>query len=100
MDSQQNNNTQHITIHVYDMPIDIMVPKDQEALYREAGTIINERLNTYFSYFKGQRADKDIIYYAMIDIALKYVMETKRNDMEPVTTILDELSAEIQKAMK
>lgn len=82
------------------MPIDIMVPKDHEALYREAGTIINERLNTYFSYFKGQRADKEIIYYAMIDIALKYVMETKRNDMEPVTTILDELSAEIQKAMK
>jgi len=100
MDSQQNNNTQHITIHVYDMPIDIMVPKDQEALYREAGTIINERLNTYFSYFKGQRADKEIIYFAMIDIALKYVMESKRNDMEPVTTILDELSAEIQEAMK
>ncbi|MBR3522608.1 MAG: cell division protein ZapA [Prevotella sp.] len=100
MDSQQNNNTQHITIHVYDMPIDIMVPKDQEALYREAGTLINERLNTYFSYFKGQRADKEIIYYAMIDIALKYVMESKRNDMEPVTTVLDELSAEIQKAMK
>lgn len=82
------------------MPIDIMVPKDQEALYREAGTLINERLNTYFSYFKGQRADKEIIYYAMIDIALKYVMESKRNDMKPVTAVLDELSAEIQKAMK
>lgn len=100
MDSQQNNNTQHITIHVYDMPINITVPKDQEGLYREAGTLINERLNTYFSYFKGQRADKEIIYYALIDIALKYVMEAKRNDMEPVTTILDELSAEIQEAMK
>ncbi len=82
------------------MPIGIMVPKDQEALYREAGTLINERLNKYFSYFKGQRADKEIVYYAMIDIALKYVMEAKRNDMEPVNTILDELSAEIQKALK
>jgi cell division protein ZapA len=100
MDSQQNNNTQHITIHVYDVPIDLMVPKDQEALYREAGSLINQRLNAYFSHFKGQRADKEIIYYAMIDIALKYVMETKRNDMEPVANILDELSAEIQKAMK
>lgn len=82
------------------MPINITVPKDQEELYREAGTLINERLNTYFSYFKGQRADKEIIYYALIDIALKYVMESKRNDMKPVTAVLDELSAEIQKAMK
>ena len=100
MDSQQNNEKQHITIHVYDMPISIMVPKEQEALYREAGSLINERLNTYFSYFKGQKADKEIIYYALIDIALKFVMESKRNDMSPVNDILKELSSEIAEALK
>lgn len=100
MDSQKNNEKQHITIHVYGMPISIMVPKEQEALYREAGSLINERLNTYFSYFKGQKADKEIIYYALIDIALKFVMESKRNDMSPVNDILKELSAEISEALK
>ena len=100
MDSQKNNEKQHITIHVYDMPISVMVPKEQEALYREAGSLINERLNTYFSYFKGQKADKEIIYYALIDIALQLVMESKRNDMSPVNDILKELSDEISEALK
>lgn len=82
------------------MPISVMVPKEQEALYREAGSLINERLNTYFSYFKGQKADKEIIYYALIDIALQLVMESKRNDMSPVNDILKELSDEISEALK
>lgn len=91
---------QHITINVYDTPISIMVPREQEQLYREAGTMINERLNAYFNTYKGLKNDKEIIYYAMIDIALRCVSEAKKNDVAPITDILSMLSSEIEDALK
>lgn len=100
MDTQKNKEKQHITLFIYDTPIDINVPPEQEQQYREAGSLINERLNTYFSYFKGQKPDKEIIYYALIDIALKCVMESKRNDVEPMNSILSELAEEITEVLK
>ena len=86
---------QHITLHIYDTDIATNVPKEQEELYRQAGKLINERLNAYFNAFKGKKADKEIMYFAMIDIALKYVKEVKRNDVAPVADILEKLSSEI-----
>lgn len=77
-----------------------MVPKDQEHLYREAGTLINEKLNAYFGIYKGIKTDKEIIYYAMIDIALRCVAESKKNDVSPITDILSTLSEEIEDALK
>ena len=52
-----------------------MVPQEDEAKYREAGVLINERLNTYFNYYKDVKSNKEIYFYAMIDIALKYIKE-------------------------
>lgn len=95
-----NVERQHITLNIYDTSISIMVPKDQEQKYREACTMINERLNAYFSHYKGQKADKEIIYYAMIDIAMRCVSEVKRNDVSPITDILSELSSEIAEVLK
>lgn len=97
---EENVKKQHITINVYDTPISIMVPKEQEQLYREAGTMINERLNAYFNTYKGLKNDKEIIYYAMIDIALRCVTETKKNDVAPITDILSMLSSEIEDALE
>jgi cell division protein ZapA len=92
---------QHITLHIYDRDIAIRIPREQEEQYRAAGKLINERLNTYFEAFKTAGKDqKDIIYYAMIDIALKYVMEEKRNDVSPYNDILTQLSSEIAEALK
>lgn len=100
MDGKESVERQHITIHIYDTQISIMVPKDQEQKYREAGAMINERLNAYFGHYKGQKPDKEIIYYAMIDIAIRCVSEVKRNDVSPITDVLSELSAEIAEVLK
>lgn len=97
---ERNVEKQHITIHIYDTQISIMVPKEQEQMYREAGSMINERLNTYFGHYKGLKSDKEIIYYAMIDIALRCVVESKKNDVSPITNILSTLSSEIEEALK
>ena len=36
---------QHINIHIYDLDISIKVDAEQEPLYREAASLINERVN-------------------------------------------------------
>lgn len=97
---EENVEKQHITIHIYDTQISIMVPKEQEQMYREAGSMINERLNTYFNHYKGLKSDKEIIYYAMIDIALRCVIESRKNDVSPITDILSALYSEIDEALK
>ena len=91
---------QHITLNIHDTVISIMVPQEDEAKYREAGTLINERLNTYFNYYKDSKSNKEIYFYAMIDIALKYINESKRNDTKPIINILEELNKEIEESLK
>ena len=91
---------QHITLNIHDTVISIMVPQEDEAKYREAGTLINERLNTYFNYYKDAKSNKEIYFYAMIDIALKYINESKRNDTKPIINILEELNKEIEESLK
>jgi hypothetical protein len=39
-------------------------------------------------------------FYAMIDIALKCINASKKNDVKPITDILDELSKEIDENLK
>jgi hypothetical protein len=36
----------------------------------------------------------------MIDIALKYINESKRNDTKPIINILEELNKEIEESLK
>ena len=62
--------------------------------------MINERLNAYFSIYKGLKNDKEILYYAMIDIALRCVTESKKNDVSPITDILSTLSKESLNAIE
>lgn len=92
-------NFQHITLHIYDTPIHINVPSDQEALYRDAASLINERLNAYYNAYKGKKSDKEIAYYALIDVALTCTKESKRNDVGPLKDILTELTSEIEEVL-
>lgn len=90
---------QRINLHIYDLDISITVDANQEQYYREAASFINDRLNAYFSAYKGRKADKEIMYYAMIDMAIRYVTEAKRNDVEPYEDILKKLTSEIESAL-
>lgn len=91
---------QHITLHIYDTDIRVNVPAEQEQAYREAAVFINERLNAYFGAYKGKKSDKEIMYYAMIDIAVKCVAQSKRNDVGELEEILLKLTSEIEGALK
>lgn len=90
----------HIRLHVYDTEISVNVLREDEEYYRKAATLITDTVNTYASVFKGRKSDKDLLYMALIDIALRYEKEAKRNDTVPFTDILGKLTVEIEDALK
>lgn len=90
----------HIKLHIYDTDISVNVPREDEGYYRNAAKLINEIVNTYAGLFKGKKSDKDVLYMALIDIALRYEKERDRNDTAPFSDILGKLTSEIEDALK
>ena len=58
----------HIRLHVYDTELSVNIPREDEEYYRAASKLITDTVNTYSTYFKGKKSDKDILYMAMLDI--------------------------------
>lgn len=85
-----------IRLHVYNTELTVNVPREDEEYYRSAAKLITDTINTYSTLFKG----KDIIYMAMLDIALRYKKEGVRNDTAPFNDILGKLTSEIEDALK
>lgn len=86
----------NIRLHIYDTEISVRVPREDEAFYRKGAELINELLNAYFANFKGSKSDKEIMYFAMIDLALRHQRELGRNDTKPYEDILLKLTSEIE----
>ena len=89
-----------IKLHLYDTDMTVKVYRDEEELYRNAAKMITDTMNTYVSILKGKRSEKDILYAAMLDIALRYEKEAKRNDTTPYSDILGKLTSELEEALK
>lgn len=90
----------HITLHLYDTDISVNIQREDEEFYRKAGLLINDTVNNYSGIFKGKKSDKEILYMALVDIALRYEMERGRNDTAPFNDILGKITAEIEDALK
>lgn len=88
-----------IRLHVYDTDMSVKIDRADEALYRNAASLISDTVNTYAAYYKDRKGIKDILYMAMIDIALKYERELKRNDTKPFEDVMAALTAEIEGAI-
>ena len=94
-----NEERQNINIHIYDTDMNVKVPKEDEGKWRKAVPLVNQKLNAYLSAYKGKKGETEIKYYAMIDIALKAITESERNDYSQLTNILSELSSEINECL-
>lgn len=90
----------NIRLHIYDTDISVRVPREEEPLYRRDAELINELLNVYYSNFKGSKSDKEIIYFAMIDLGLRLQKANQRNDTKPYDDILSKLTSEIEAVLK
>ena len=89
-----------IRLNIYDTVVTVNVPRKDEPLYRKDAELINELLNIYYSNFKGIKSDKEIIYFAMIDLGLRLQRELQRNDTKPYADILQQLTSEIESELK
>ena len=72
------DNKLHIRLHVYDTDISVNIIREEEEYYRNAAKLITDTVNTYASVFKGRKSDKELLYMALIDIALRYEKENCR----------------------
>ena len=69
---------------------------DEEIYYRNAAKLINDTVNTYSGLLKGKKSEKEILYAAMLVIALKYESEKGHNDTSEYDDILKRLTKEIE----
>lgn len=88
-----------IRLHVYDTELSVRIPREDEEYYRKSAKLIDEIINSYSKIFKGRKSDKEILYMALIDVALRYEKEAGRNDTEPYNDILSKLTAEIEETL-
>ena len=98
--AEENRDKLHIRLHVYDTVMSVNIVREDEQDYRDAASQITETVNTYASIFKGRKSEKEILYMALIDIALRLRKESRRNDTAPYSDILEKLTSEIEEAMK
>ncbi|MCD8296214.1 MAG: cell division protein ZapA [Prevotella sp.] len=89
----------HIRLHVYDMDIPVNVVQEEEPFYRNAAKLITETVNRYSEQYRATKSMKEILYMAMIDIALNHEFLKEHNDTQPYDDILKTLTAEIEEAL-
>lgn len=98
--TEEANEKLLIRLHVYDTDFPVKVRPEEEPFYRDAAQLITNTVNSYASYYNGLKSDKELLYMALIEIALRYVKEATHNDTKPYDDILDKLTAEIEEALK
>ena len=98
--AEENKDKLHIRLHVYDTELPVNIVREDEKLYRDAAKLITTTVNNYAGVCKGRKSDKELLYMALIDIALRYEREALRNDTEPFKNILGQLTSEIEEALK
>ena len=89
-----------IRLHVYDTDLTVRIPREDEEYYRKSAKLIDDIVNSYTKIFKGRKSDKEILYMALLDVALRYEKEEGKNDTQPYNEILEKLTAEIEDALK
>jgi cell division protein ZapA len=84
-----------IRLHVYDTDIPVNIRREDEFYYREAAKLISNTVNTYADRYKSRNSDKEIMYMAMIDIALRLQRQKGDSDTSELDKILSALTSEI-----
>ncbi len=88
-----------IRLNLHDTVLSVRIPRDDEEFYRKAAKLINEIVNSYSALFKGRKSDKEILYMALVDIALRFEKNEGRNDTKPYTQVLEKLTSEIEEVL-
>lgn len=100
MAEESNKEKLQIKLHVYKMDFPVNVVPEEEPLYRDAARLITKTVNAYGAAFNGMKTETELLYMALIEIAVRLEKEYVRNDTKPYTDILEKLTSEIETLFK
>ena len=98
--SEEKREQRSIRLHIYDMELPIKIYADEEETYRKAAKFATNTVAAYTAQSNGKMSTIDILYMALMDVALKYELEAARNDTAPYTDILRTITSEIEQTLK
>lgn len=88
-----------IKLHLYETDLMVNVPREEEQYYRAAAKQVTETVNTYAKIYQGKKTHNDVMYMAMLDLALRSNKLAALNDTQPFMELIAELTQEIEEVM-
>ena len=95
----EENKKLNIRLNLYETDIAVKVFPEEEEYYRNAAKLINNTMNLYVPMLRGRKTEKEILYAAMLDIALAHEKMVNVNDTGIYNDILEKLTSEIEDAL-
>ena len=88
-----------IKLHLYETDRMVNVPREEEQYYRAAAKQVTETVNTYAKIYQGKKTHNDVMYMAMLDLALRSNKLAALNDTQPFMELIAKLTQEIEEVM-
>ena len=88
-----------IKLHLYETDLMVNVPREEEQYYRAAAKQVTETVNTYAKIYQGKKPHNDVMYMAMLDLALRSNKLAALNDTQPFMELIAKLTQEIEEEM-
>lgn len=88
-----------IKLHLYETDLMVNVPREDEQYYRAAAKQVTETVNTYAKIYQGKKTHNDVMYMAMLDLALRSNKLAALNDTQPFMELIAKLTQEIEEVM-
>ena len=88
-----------IKLHLYETDLMVNVPREEEQYYRAAAKQVTETVNTYAKIYQGKKTHNDVMYMAMLDLALRSNKLAALNDKQPYMELIAKLTQEIEEVM-
>ena len=88
-----------IKLHLYETDLMVNVPREEEQYYRAAAKQVTETVNTYAKIYQGKKTHNDVMYMAMLALALRSNKLAALNDTQPFMELIAKLTQEIEEVM-
>ena len=88
-----------IKLHLYETDLMVNGPREEEQYYRAAAKQVTETVNTYAKIYQGKKTHNDVMYMAMLDLALRSNKLAALNDTQPFMELIAKLTQEIEEVM-
>ena len=95
----EQSDTLSITLRFGSWTLPMTVRREEEYVYRQAEKLIKERFNFYTHSYPGQKTEMYLVM-TILDIAVKVMQQETSMDIEPITSRLEPLLAELESALE